>query len=180
MKRCPDCRRDYYDDTLVYCLDDGAALLEGPGSIDEPATAVFGVPRSEARTRIHSSDLRTSTDGKKRFIAAAAVILLAAIGGFVGYRYFTSVPSGEIRSIAVLPFDNRSSDSDTEYLSDGLTESLIYRLSQIPDLRVSPRSVVFRYRGEDLSVEKIGSELGVDAVVSGRFVQRGDSLTISA
>ncbi|MEO7658279.1 MAG: alpha/beta hydrolase, partial [Pyrinomonadaceae bacterium] len=53
MKRCPECRRDYYDDTLLYCLDDGNALLEGPASMDEPATAIFGSPGppSEAPTQ---------------------------------------------------------------------------------------------------------------------------------
>src|SRR5438552_9139247 len=66
MKRCPECRRDYYDDTLIYCLDDGNALLEGPASADEPATAILseppvlagGVASSESPTRpqIHTTD----------------------------------------------------------------------------------------------------------------------------
>ena len=63
--------------------------------------------------------------------------------------------------------------------SDGLTESLIYRLSQVSSVRVSPRSSVFRYKGQAMDVEKIGNELGVDAVMSGRLIQRGDNLTIS-
>src|SRR5205814_1344849 len=77
------------------------------------------------------------------------------------------------------PFQNRAVDADSEYLSDGLAESLIYRLSQIPDLKVSPRSSVFRYKGQDADAEKIGADLGVDAVMSGRLVQRGDNLAIS-
>ena len=66
MKRCPQCRRDYFDETLVYCLDDGNALLEGPASADESATAILsepeavatGFPASESRTRarIHTTD----------------------------------------------------------------------------------------------------------------------------
>src|SRR5437868_1015445 len=66
MKRCPECRRDYYDDTLIYCLDDGSALLEGPASTDEPRTAIlsaFGVPHVEGsssesptRPQIHTTD----------------------------------------------------------------------------------------------------------------------------
>jgi TolB-like protein/Tfp pilus assembly protein PilF len=90
-----------------------------------------------------------------------------------------SSASAPISSIAVLPFQNRNSDADSEYLSDGLAESLIYRLSQIPELKVAPRSSVFRYKGQDADAEKIGSDLGVDAVMSGRLVQRGDSFTIS-
>src|SRR5687767_12673802 len=62
MKRCPECRRDYFDDSLLYCLDDGTALLEGPASGDEPATAVFGVPTSggladKERTRVFQETL---------------------------------------------------------------------------------------------------------------------------
>jgi TolB-like protein/Tfp pilus assembly protein PilF len=89
-------------------------------------------------------------------------------------------PQPAIESIAVLPFQNRSSEADTEYLSDGLAESLIYRLSQLPNLRVSPTSSVFRYKGKEIDPVKVGNELGVNAVLSGRMVQRGDNLTISA
>src|SRR2546421_10951951 len=85
-----------------------------------------------------------------------------------------------IDSIAVLPFQNRSTEPDSEYLSDGLAESLIYRLSQLPNLRVSPTSVIFRYKGKQADAAKVGNELGVSAVLSGRITQRGDNLTISA
>ena len=85
-----------------------------------------------------------------------------------------------IDSIAVLPFENRSIDPDTEYLSEGLTESLIYRLSQLPNLKVSPTSLVFRYRGKQADAATAGNELGVNAVLLGRITQRGENLTISA
>jgi TolB-like protein/Tfp pilus assembly protein PilF len=84
-----------------------------------------------------------------------------------------------IESIAVLPFDNTGSDQDTEYLADGLTESLIYRLSQLPNLKVSPRSIVFHYKGKETDPLKVGRELGVSAVLSGRITQRGNNLNIS-
>jgi TolB-like protein len=89
----------------------------------------------------------------------------------------TEVP---IDSIAVLPFQNRSTEPDSEYLADGLAESLIYRFSQLPNLKVSPTSTVFRYKGKEIDPVKVGQELGVSAVLSGRIVQRGDQLTISA
>jgi hypothetical protein len=92
--------------------------------------------------------------GERSSLRWASAVLVAA--GFLGYRYFASSGAGEIRSIAVLPFQNRNSDADTEYLSDGLAESLIYRLSQIPDLKVSPRSSVFRYKGQDADAGKWG------------------------
>lgn len=84
-----------------------------------------------------------------------------------------------IDSIAVLPFENKSGNADSEYLSDGLAESLIYRLSQLPNLKVSPTSSVMRYKGKETDATKIGNELGVIAVMSGRMVQRGDNLTVS-
>ena len=84
-----------------------------------------------------------------------------------------------INSIAVLPFQNKNSDADTEYLSDGLAESLIYRLAQLPNLKVSPSSSIFRYKGKDIDPVKVATELGVSAVMTGRLVQRGDDLSIS-
>lgn len=85
-----------------------------------------------------------------------------------------------IQSIAVLPFQNRSTETETEYLSDGLAESLIYRLSQLPNLTVSPTSSVFVYKGKEVDPVKVGNHLGVHAVMFGRIVQRGENLTISA
>ena len=187
MKRCPECRRDYHDDSLLYCLDDGTALLEGPGSGSEYVTAVLDEPPTQVLSAAEVTEANTNATDRQslalrprsRVPVLLGLVALIALGGFLGYRYVASTASGEIRSIAVLPFQNRSSDADTEYLSDGLAESLIYRLSQIPDLKVSPRSSVFRYKGQEPDTEKIGNELGVDAVMSGRLVQRGDNLTIS-
>jgi len=79
----------------------------------------------------------------------------------------------------VLPLENRSGSSDTDYLSDGLADSLIYRLTQLPNLKVSPTSSVMRYKGKETAVEQIAKELNVDAVMSGRLVQRGQDLNIS-
>lgn len=79
----------------------------------------------------------------------------------------------------MLPFENKIENPDSEYLSDGLTESLIYRLSQLPDLRVSPTSSVFRYKGKNADIKSIANELGVGAVMTGRISQRGENLMIS-
>jgi len=208
MKRCPECRRDYYDDTLLYCLDDGNALLEGPATAsggDEPATAILHATAApgEAQTRaqIHTTEqtailstgaeaepqttLNDSTE-KRSFSArrtkplmVAVVAVAVLVGGFFGYRYFSASSSTQINSIAVMPFENRNSDADTDYLSDGLAESVIFRLTQIPDLRVSPTSSVMRYKGKETDVAKIASELGVDAVMTGRLTKRGDNLNIT-
>jgi serine/threonine-protein kinase len=109
------------------------------------------------------------------------LIALLLIGAAVGLGLYLRAGNSEaaIDSIAVLPFQNKSSDADTEYLSDGLAESLIYRLSQLPNLKVSPTSSVIRYKGKDTDIAQIAKELEVDAVMSGRVSQRADNLTIS-
>ncbi len=83
-----------------------------------------------------------------------------------------------IDSIAVLPFENASADPNAEYLSDGITESLISSLSHLPKLRVMARSTVFRYKGQVLDAQKVGRHLNARTVLTGRVVQRGDSLII--
>lgn len=115
----------------------------------------------------------------KTAVTVAALVLIAVAVGIVLYVQARNSEVA-IESVAVLPFENRGTELDTEYLSDGLAESLIYRLSQLPNLKVSPTSSVFRYKNNDLDPVTIGNQLGVSAVVSGRIVQRGDNLTISA
>jgi eukaryotic-like serine/threonine-protein kinase len=117
----------------------------------------------------------------KQHKVVAGVVLVIMIAGGIGLARYLRQPKrpAAFESIAILPFENRSNAVDSEYLSDGLAESLIYRLSQLPNLKVSPRSSAFRYKGKDVDVEKVGAELGVDAVMSGRMIQRGDNLTIS-
>ncbi len=107
-----------------------------------------------------------------------------------GYRFIApasapgrSVPPStraahEVRSLAVLPFENATGDPDAEYLSDGLTEALINALSRLPALRVLARSTVFRYRDKPVDGRKAGRKLGVGAVLLGRVSQRGDELII--
>jgi TolB-like protein len=198
MKRCPECRRDYYDDTLLYCLDDGNALLEGPATAssgDEPATAILHETAApgEAATRAqinttnetailpaNTGDIVPTSRGlDKRLLAVPLLLAIIVVGGYFGYRYLKPAAADQINSIAVLPFENRSGSADTDYLSDGLAESLIYRLSQLPSLKVSPTNSVLRYKGKDTDIAQIAKELEVDAVMSGRLTQRGDDLTIS-
>jgi eukaryotic-like serine/threonine-protein kinase len=90
----------------------------------------------------------------------------------------TGSSSQSIDSIAVLPFTNASNDPDTEYLCDGITESIMNSLAQIGKLRVSPRGTVFRYKGRDLDPQAAGLELGVRAVLTGRVIQRGETLVV--
>jgi serine/threonine-protein kinase len=91
-----------------------------------------------------------------------------------------SPPARAIASLAVLPFANASGDPQMEYLSDGLTESIILGLSHLPQLRVMSRSAVFRYKGRIEEAQVVGQALGVGAVLTGKVVQRGEMLLVSA
>jgi adenylate cyclase len=113
-------------------------------------------------------------------LGVAAVLLVGALAG-AGLFYQSRIGGREtIDSLAVLPFVNASSDPNAEYLSDGITESLINSLSQLPHLKVMSRDSAFRYKGKDADSETIGRGLGVRAVVKGRVMQRDDNLEISA
>jgi TolB-like protein/Tfp pilus assembly protein PilF len=118
---------------------------------------------------------------KKGFLSAvAAGILILAGVGFAAYRLLSPSSGSSIDTLAVLPFTNVTGDPNTDYLSDGLTESLIGNLSKLPNLTVRPRSSVMRYKSKDADPQRAASELQVSAVVTGRVTQHGDSLTISA
>ena len=109
--------------------------------------------------------------------AIGGLILLVAVAAFGIYRGFGS-SANSIKSLAVLPFANVTADPNTEYLSDGLTESLIGSLSQLPNLAVRPRSSVFHYKAKDVDLQKAAGELKVEGVVTGRVMQRGDALVV--
>src|SRR5689334_18516201 len=112
------------------------------------------------------------------FIFAGALV----VAGIIGLMYFTSKAGNTtaIQSIAVLPFVDESADPDGEYINDKIAESLINSLSKLPQLRVVPRSVVAGYKGKDLDPRKIGEELNVRAVVTGRMRRHGDIISIQA
>lgn len=116
---------------------------------------------------------------KRGAAIALAVLLVAAIG--FGYWFFANRAANAklIESIAVLPFVNESGNADNEYLSDGMTESLIGSLSQIPKLNVKARSSVFRYKGKETDLKKIAQELNVQAILNGLVAQRGEQLILN-
>jgi eukaryotic-like serine/threonine-protein kinase len=118
---------------------------------------------------------------KKAATLIAAAVLVAIVLGVVGFRAYRNSRNAEVvvDSIAVLPFVNQNNDPETEYRSDGLTESIINSLAQLPNLRVIARSSVFRYKGKESDPIAAGKELGVRTVLTGRIMQRGDNLTIS-
>jgi len=117
---------------------------------------------------------------KQAFLLAAGVVVVAMLAlGFAAYRWFAPHASSSIDSLAVLPFANVTRDPDTEYLTDGLTESLISSLSQLPNLAVRPRSAVFRYKSKDVDPQIAANDLKVAAIVTGRITQHNDALLVS-
>ena len=218
MKQCPTCKTTYTDESLNFCLEDGAWLADGPQP-DEPATAVLsepgavvtGFPASESQTRpqIHTTDRTAIFPGiaeaepqqnlgdlsereslsanrgaepqwkRNKLLVIFGVAVLLLVAGFFGYRYFAPPNSKQIESIAVMPFVNAAGDPQAEYLSDGMTDTLISSLSELPNLKVKARTSVFRYKGKDIDPKTIGNELGVQAIVSGRVAQRDGRTSVS-
>jgi serine/threonine protein kinase/Flp pilus assembly protein TadD len=119
---------------------------------------------------------RTALRRSAPWIAAAVAIALTAGAAFLYLRN----PTEQIDSMAVLPFVNSGGNADTEYLTDGITETLINSLSQLPGLRVSARSIAFRYKGRDVDPVKAGQELNVRAVITGRVTTRGNRLVVQS
>jgi serine/threonine protein kinase/tetratricopeptide (TPR) repeat protein len=119
--------------------------------------------------------------GIKQHKLLAAVALLVLVGGAVALSLYLRArkTAAAIESIAVMPFVNESGNADLEYLSDGMTETLISSLSQLPNLNVKARSSVFRYKGKETNAKTLGKELNVQAILNGRVTQHGDQLTLS-
>jgi serine/threonine protein kinase len=147
-------------------------------------TVIAAISSSETQTSIarpaSSAEYIVSRIKQRRrgFAVLLALLLLAAVGfGYWFYKRRLSEPA-QIESIAVLPFVNASGNADVEYLSDGITESLIDSLSQLPHLSVKARSSVFRYKGKEVEPQQVAAELSVQAILNGRVVQRGDDLTL--
>ncbi len=140
-----------------------------------PAGSV-STPRAPAS--VSSAEYLVSEIKKHRlglYSAIALVVLLAAAGGY--YFFFRQAP---LDSIAVLPFENVGGAPGTEYLGEGITESIINSVSQLPNLTVRSFSSVSRYRAKDVTPEKAGTDLKVQAVLTGRLVHHGDEVSINA
>lgn len=206
MKRCPQCHQTYTDETLKFCRVDGALLqtnsapaessdtliLQTPHPSDTLATELLQSETAQAKATSSPIEASRSTQtgtlkaesGSTRHRRGAVIALSVLILFATGFWLFkdrllsgSNIPA-PIESIAVLPFVNESGNAEMEYLSDGITESLINSLSQLPRLNVKARSSVFRYKGKEIEPQQIGNELTVQAVLNGRVVQRGPDLIL--
>jgi serine/threonine protein kinase/tetratricopeptide (TPR) repeat protein len=155
--------------------------------LDSGRTSAIHAPVTNASTTADSGTrisraIPVGAPARSRKLLAfsvSAVLLIAAVAATV-YPLRSCSETKKIDSVAVLPFVNATSDPNNEYLSDGLTESLIGTLSQLPDLKVMARSSVFRFKGNQEDPQKIGQQLQVTAVLMGRMTQHGEEVGVQA
>jgi TolB-like protein/tetratricopeptide (TPR) repeat protein len=193
MKRCPECRRDYFDDSLLYCLEDGATLVQGSvPSPSEPPTAILpstSLP-SEAQTRaqFHTTEetavlpsgvanVQPKKGPGKLLLLGSMLVAAVILGSYFIYQNYWNRET--FNSIAVMPFANVGGDPEFDYLSDGLAEALINNLSRMPNTKVIARSSTFTFKGKEVDPVEAAQKLNVQAIVTGRVQRRGDDVTIS-
>jgi serine/threonine protein kinase/Tfp pilus assembly protein PilF len=128
--------------------------------------------------RISPARVPAATNSRWALWAGLAALLAVIAAG--AYWLRPKIEANKVSSIAVLPFVNATADANNEYLSDGLTESLISALSRLPGLKVMARSTVFRFKNSQDDPQKVGQTLQVAAVLTGRITQHGDELGIHA
>jgi len=157
---------------------------QGPAAPSSSGSASARLPSGSgavaAPLESHHSTAVAPAAASRRWIVGAVVVAAVLALVAAGLFWYRSRSSQQISSIAVLPFVNAGNDANSDYLSDGLTEGLINSLSQVPNLSVMSRSSVFHYKGKDVDPQVVARDLNVQGVVTGRIVQHGDQLVISA
>jgi TolB-like protein/Tfp pilus assembly protein PilF len=165
-----------------------SASSEAQTVLNSDATRVQSQPRTaespvSAATRASSAEFIVSEIKRHKTAAliGAALMLIIGIAATFGIRSYLHAKNTEIAvdSIAVIPFMNLDKDPNSEWISDGLTESIINNLTQLPNLKVIARSSVFRYKGVETDPIAVGKQLGVRAVLTGRLMHRGETMLIS-
>lgn len=168
--------RDVAVDLKMLKKRSGSGVITAmPGQAVSPGRASGS---REAIPRPATGSEPAGTSNRKPMVYALAA-LLVLLGAASAWYFLGRGPSAAITSMVVLPFENVGNDPDLEYLSDGVTEGIINKMSRMPGLRVIPRSAAFRFKGSSKDPKSIGEELGVDAVLSGRVVQRADKLDLT-
>jgi serine/threonine-protein kinase len=170
-------------------LEEVLEELKGVGDIERSvvpsagaSTVAVGSAQSTHSVSQSASSAEYVVSGIKSHKLAVAVVTVLIVALLVGGYWFWSARvarADQINSIAVMPFVNESSNNDIEYLSEGMTETLIKSLSKLQNLDVKPRSAVFRYKGKDTDPQTIGRELDVQAILNGSVVQRGDQIKLN-
>src|SRR5688500_8917283 len=185
MKRCPSCRRDYYDDTLGFCLDDGTPLVYGVSSemnLGQP-TEMFPTISDELPGELFGRFPTTPTAHRKsrRKLAAVLTGMIAVItaAAFLGYRYFAPAGGDRIRSMAVMPLRPLNDDENAKALGLGLTDALITKLGSLRQVVIRPTSAITAFAPANESVD-VGRLLSVDAVLEGTIQEADGRLRVNA
>jgi len=141
-------------------------------------------PGRETARKVSSAEYLVGLMTRRKPITAiAAALLLLVVSGLLYLpvtNNSTPVADSPIDSIAVLPFENVSNDPEAEYLSDGISDGLITRLTKLPNLRVILLTAALRYKGKDIDEQRVGRELKVRSVLTGKLALRKDVLSITA
>ena len=139
-----------------------------------------GAAANSVQTRASSAEFIVNGLKRHKMAAAFVVLFVVALATVGSWSYFHArTTEVAVESIAVIPFVNQSKNENVEWISDGLTESIINNLTQLPNLKVIARSSVFRYKGKETDPFVVGRELGVRAVLTGRIMQIDDTMLIS-
>jgi TolB-like protein/Tfp pilus assembly protein PilF len=156
----------------------GAQVAQPPSPASGSSPAPAPSPSSSA---VKVTEAPVAGRGRlwKIVVPILLVVLFVAMAAGIWY-WRGKAGTSQIESIAVIPFANVGGSADTDYLSDGLTESLIASLTHVPQLKVKSRNSVFRYKGKEVDFQKVGKELTVDALLTGWVVQHGDTIQVSA
>ncbi len=172
------------DETAKSAPDDKANITAAVSNLGEQTLEIATATtlESTAQFKTNESSITGNPKNQKRIFAGGIIILLLAVFGF-GYYFWSAskIPlnTNAKKSLAVLPFLNTSQDANAEYLSDGITESIINNLSQLSSLRVMSRNSAFRFKNNQTETTKIAAQLGVEALVTGDIKQLGDKLVIN-
>lgn len=192
VRRClakdPDDRFQTIKELAIELKDVRRELAGGAGfdtTVPPPRSGVE-TPSAVSSTSSQPSGTQSLISGVRQNKLASIIVVIVVIavvtgliiGGWVYYHARNTEVA--IESIAVLPFVNQSNDPNVDYLSDGVTESIMNSLAELPNLKVTPRSSAFRYKNKDFDPLKVGNDLGVRAVLTGRLLQKGDDLIVSA
>jgi TolB-like protein/DNA-binding winged helix-turn-helix (wHTH) protein/Tfp pilus assembly protein PilF len=144
-----------------------------------PGVAEATIAGTAIDEKLDASQHSNAPNNHTNLWLTAGVVLVVLMLGVAVYNYLPAGRESNIQSLAVLPFVSQTSDASTEYLNDGLAESVIHALSGLPDLRVMSRSSSFNYKGSEVDAKKIGRELNVRAILTGRIAIQRDTVTVS-
>jgi len=155
--------------------------VQGGAAMSQPAPMRDTV-KPAASTYLSSAEYITTEI--KRHKTAAAISLFVLIAGIVGSVIYLkrnrtdAASAGTIQSLAVMPFKNESGNSEVEYLTDGMTDTLINSLSRLPNVAVKSQASVFRFKNKEIDPQQVAAQLSVQAILLGRLVARGDDVTL--